>query len=199
MESLYAPLEVEGAISEMAIWGQCLAFTGLKGEGVTLYRLVGSWDAAVWNRVLQSQNVNLWPRGIQCSVRCDASSDRLLVWTVDKQPAQVTTWQSGCYEHPLATINLAMSSSGELYSASQVQHMRFLNSGTVPRILDGALAGELILLLTSDGCLRAWRSCSTAFDLPALLLKIRCTIRIADLRFSAVTRSISGHLATAAG
>lgn len=93
------------------------------------------------------------------------SDDRstLLVWTIHFCPS-VSVWVSGNTSEPLASFRLALSSSGELLTshiaakAATQPAVRVVGGGGGGSvgILDGCVAGEMLLLLTSDGCLRSW-------------------------------------------
>jgi len=121
------------------------------------------------------------------------SRQRLLVWTRDQACPCVSVWNAGHYEAPMCAFRLALSAQGELLTshiASDSGRLQHLTCGSGVVVLDGCLAHELLLLLTSDGCLRAWPLHlghkplgavptleQTQRNLPIPLLKLRWTLR----------------------
>jgi len=121
------------------------------------------------------------------------SRQRLLVWTRDQACPCVSVWNAGHYEAPMCAFRLALSAQGELLTshiASDSGRLQHLTCGSGVVVLDGCLAHELLLLLTSDGCLRAWPLHlghkplgavptleQTQRNLPVPLLKLRWTLR----------------------
>jgi len=205
---LARPLEVEGGrpFAGCAVWGCGLAVAGADPElALSVWRptLDAALDAAEHACWTKSPVGAAWPRRElgDLEVRCsgDGASrgeqrQLLLVWSRQAACPHVSVWQSGDCATPLCAMRLALNSSGEFLTshvASDAHKMRSMSAGAGVTVLAGAVAGELCLLLTSDGCLRAWpldaphkpagsvspHTLPEPFGLPLVLLRLRWTLR----------------------